>query len=72
MQCKKQHIEVIKYSGLEKTKKLLDYILVYDDSCTETFNDKEVVKIELSGGHRKLARNIRQKNCSNRARGHEH
>ena len=36
------HIEFIKYSGLDIMKKLSDCLLVYDDSCEEIFNDKEL------------------------------
>ena len=54
MQRKIPHIEFIKYSGLDRTKKFSDCLLIYDDSCEEIFNDKEFVKIATSGRHRKL------------------
>ena len=54
MQRKKAQIEFIKYSGLDKTKKLLDCLLIYNDSCEEIFNYKEFVKIATSGRHRRL------------------
>ena len=47
-------IEFIKYSGLEMTKNLSNCLLIFDDSCEETFNDKEFVKTFTSGRHRKL------------------
>ena len=54
IQQKIPHIEFIKYSGLDITKKLSDCLLVYDDSCEDIFNDKEFAKTAMSGRHRKL------------------
>ena len=54
IQQKIPHNEFIKFSGLDITKKMLDSLLVYDDSCEEIFNDKEFVKIATSGRQRKL------------------
>ena len=54
IQQKIQHIEFIKYSGLDITKKRSDCLLVYDDSCEAIFNDKEFVKIATSGRHIKV------------------
>ena len=53
-QIRLARIEFIKYSGLERTKNLSNCFLIFDDSCEETFNDKEFEKIVTSGRHRKL------------------
>ena len=47
-------IEFLKYSGFDITKNLSHCLLIYDDSCEEIFNDKEILKIVTSGRHRKL------------------
>ena len=47
-------IEFLKYSGFDITKNLSHCLLIYDNSCEETFNDKEFVKIATSRRHRKL------------------
>ena len=52
-QRKIPHIEFIKYSGLDITKKFSDCLLIYDDSCEEIFN-KEFVKIATRARHRQL------------------
>ena len=54
MQQKKTRIEFIKYSGLDMTKKLLDCLLIYDDSSEEILKDEEFVKKATSGRHRRL------------------
>ena len=70
MQRKIPHIEFIKYSGLDTTKKLLDCVLVYA-SCEEVFNDK-VVKIATSGRHRKLHVIYVNYNLFQQSKCHEH
>ena len=47
-------IEFLKYSGYDIAKNLSHFLLIYDDSCEEIFNDKEFVKIATSGRHCKL------------------
>ena len=40
------HIEFIKFSGSEITKKLPNCFLIFDNSCKEIFNYKEFIKLQ--------------------------
>ena len=42
MQGSIARIKFINYSGLEVTKNLWNCLLIFDDSCEEIFNDKEL------------------------------
>ena len=44
-------IEFLKRSAFHITKNLPHCLLIYDNSCEEIFNDKEIVKIATSGRH---------------------
>ena len=46
--------EFLKYSGFDITKILSRFLLIYDDSCEEIFNDNLFIKIATSVRHRKL------------------
>ena len=48
------NIEFINCLNFELIKTLQDCLLIFDDSCEEIYQEKEFVKIAVSGRHRGL------------------
>ena len=50
----KVNIFFTKFSGFEFISQLENCLLVFDNSCEETFNDKEFSKLATAGRHRNI------------------
>ena len=47
--------QFIKFSSFEQISEVDDYLLVFDDSCEETFNEKNFPKLATGGRHKKIS-----------------
>ena len=47
-------IEFIKLSSFEIVNNLRDYMIVFDDTCEEIFNEKDFVKLATAGRHKNV------------------
>ena len=47
-------VNLKKFVDLKFTQNIEDWLLIFDDSCEEIFNDKEFVKLATAGRHRNL------------------
>ena len=48
---RKINIQFIKFSSFEQILELDDWLLVFDNSCEEIFNDKDFSKLATAGRH---------------------
>ena len=46
------NVEFMKFDGFESVRKLENFLLVFDDSCEDIYNDKEFVRLATAGRHR--------------------
>ena len=51
----KLKIQYKKFTSFEIASELEDCLLVFDDSCEETFNDKEFSKLATAGRHTNIS-----------------
>ena len=46
------NVKFMKFNGFESLRSLENVLLVFDDSCEDIYNDKEIVKLVTAGRHR--------------------
>ena len=47
-------IEFLKFAGFDRLRNIENILLVFDDSCEEIYNDKDLVKLATAGRHKSL------------------
>ena len=55
------NVEFMKFDGFESVRKLENVLLVFDDSCEDIYNDKDVQQLDLLGRQLNISKFLR--NC---------
>ena len=52
MSSRKSNVKFIKFNGFESIRDLENFLLVFDDSCEDVYDDKEFVRLATAVRHR--------------------
>ena len=54
LNARRNQKEFVKFNGFDRLRNIENFLLVFDESCEEIYNDKEFVKLATAGRHKGL------------------
>ena len=54
LNARRNQKEFVKFDGFDRLRNIENFLLVFDESCEEIYNDKEFVKLATTGRHKGL------------------